>query len=587
MWMMNTMKKNEDTAPVHSNPVNKKSASLLISELLSRYKANWLLATTLGITVVMPLLLYFSRDPNASEFDYLIYYRLLFFNDFFNSLAMLAAFLAALFLGTLRRWIEQLADWVTRYPVKTSVITFIGLAISARIVYQGFPLAMDEYAPVLQARIFAQGNIALTYPVELMERMLPFGFSGMFIFSNPETGQISSAYWPGLALLMTPFAVVEMEWLLNPLLAAIGVWLIGDLAYQASQQPQARGWAMLAALACPQYTINAMSYYAMTGLLTLNLLYLWLLLRPGFRNVIAAGVVGSMALVMHHPIAHTLFALPCIIWLFCNSTRHSRIFPLGLGYLPLTLLICFGWPLLTHSMNMNYKQPAVHDSDVVMSLHTSFISKWIYIISGTFSIPSLSVLIANAYALCKVIIWSAPGLLLISLCHKKQSSIQRLLLAGFLLSFLFYLLFPSDQGHGWGYRYVHPGWGLLAVSAGIFAMSKTIAYRNFIAAAVIAGLLATPVFALQTSRTVSISRSLQTALQPDIATDGTTLVFVTINPAFYTADLVRNYPKDKGRKIMMVSYGPEQDSVLAMHLSPQATQIASSPIGSIWQLPSK
>src|SRR5690606_3105771 len=178
---------------------------------------------------------------------------------------------------------------------------------------------------------------------------------------------------------MAPFALFGGEWLLNPLLGALGLLVIGDLARQATGHEDARGWAMLAALACPQYTVNAISYYAMPGLLTLNLLYLWLLLRPGWKSAVLAGAVGSLALVMHNPAPHVLFAMPCVIWLLANRSRWTRLAPLILGYVPLTALLCFGWPLLTASMGLRPAAVAATDAE--------FLASWLGKLRGIFELP--------------------------------------------------------------------------------------------------------------------------------------------------------------------------------------------------------
>ena len=520
--------------------------------------------------------MYSGRVPGLGEFDYQIYYRLLFYNDFTNSLAMLGALLLAFALRPLHRFIERLADSITNRPITACIAAFSILAIASRVVYQGFPLAMDEYAPLLQARIFASGALAATYPPELMDRMVVPGFQGVFILVNHDTGQAASAYWPGLALLMTPFALFGGEWLLNPLMGAIGLWLIGDLAKQASGSDKAFGWAFLAALACPQYSINAMSYYAMSGLLTLNLLFLWLLLRPGWRSAMLAGLVGSVALVLHNPVPHALFAAPVFTWLLVDGERRRRLIPLAAGYLPLTLLLCLGWPLLTSAMGLRLSG--------VMATNAGFFASWLEKLQGIFFVPTLELLIVRSYAAWKALIWAAPGILILALIAKPQTAIQRLLLAGFLVTFGFYFFFPYDQGHGWGYRYVHSAWGLVPVAAGAFAARgiTTLPQRSFIATAICAGLLATPIFMYTTRETIQTS----IAQQPPSPKDGRSVVFFsTEQPALYGFDLVRNYPEDRESITRMLSAGAEADRALIEKTFPGAILLNMDARGSSWSIP--
>jgi hypothetical protein len=531
------------------------------------------LGLTVALAALSPLALWSGRVPGLGEFDYLIFYRLLFYNDVQNALAMLAALLVALAVPAFRAQVSRLAEWLTQHPVRGCTIAFVGLAAAARLVYQGFPLAMDEYAPLLQARIFAQGDIAITYPPELLDRMVVPGFQGMFILVNHETGQAASAYWPGLALLMTPFAWFGGEWLLNPLMGAVGLWLIGDLARQASGREEARGWAMLAALACPQYTVNALSFYAMPGLLTLNLLFLWLLLRSDWKSSLLAGLVGSMALVLHNPVPHTLFALPVGVWLLADKTRRRQLLPLGLGYLPLTALLLFGWPMLTDAMGL---RPIPH-----APTNTPLAQLWLQKLHQIFTLPSTGLLTVRSYALWKTLVWTAPGLLLIGCILRPQTTIQRVLLGAFVLTFAFYFFVPFDQGHGWGYRYIHSAWALVPIAAAIFATQGPLASRALVASAIAAGLLATPVFLWTTRSTIASA----IAQQPSAPRNGLSYVFIANRPGRYTIDLIRNYPSDKGRIVRMLGTDMQNDRSLMQTLAPGAALYSADVRGATWVLP--
>ncbi|MFZ5607818.1 MAG: hypothetical protein ACOY4A_11515 [Pseudomonadota bacterium] len=536
-------------------------------------QSRGLLALTVALAALAPVALWLGRLPGLGTHDYLIYYRLLFYNDVANGLAMLAALLAALLIPGLRRTATRLADALSRHPVAGSMLAFVGLALFARIVYQGFPLATDEYAPVLQARIFANGELAIRYPPALLDRIVPRSFQGWFILVNPTTGQAASAYWPGLALLMTPLALFGGEWLLNPLFGALGLWLLGDLAVQASRQPQARGWAMLAALASPQYTVNALSYYAMPGLLTLNLLFLWLVLRPSHKSAALAGAVGSLALVLHNPLPHALFALPVLLWLTWDPQRRRRLPALVLGYLPLLLVLLLGWLLATDAMGLRQAPTGAQ--------HLTLIGAWTRKLAGLFVLPTPALLTVRAYALWKTLIWTAPGLVLLACVQRPASAIERLLLAAFVLMFAFYFFIPFDQGHGWGYRYLHPAWGLIPVATAVAATRAMPGKIALPALALAAGLLATPVFLWTTRATISEA----IAMQPPVSGDAMSYVFVADRPNLYTMDLVRNYPADRGYVLRMVGTDFAADRALVRKLAPNARLLHADERGATWSAP--
>lgn len=527
-------------------------------------------ATTLLLAVAAPFALWASRAPGVAEFEYLIFYRLLFFNDVAGSVAVLGGLAAALLLRPIRSAAAVLASAATSRPAPVAGAAFLVLAACSWVVYQRFPLAMDEYAPLLQARIFAQGKLAAVYPHELLDHMVPPGFQDYFVLVNHATGQAASAYWPGMALLLTPFALAGAEWLLNPLLGAIGLLLLGDLSVRASGRPEARGWAMLAAMASPQYTVNAISFYAMAGLLTFNLLFVWLLLRPGFKGGFLAGIAGSVALAMHNPLPHALVAAPCIAWLLCSPGRRRDLPAVVLGYLPLTALLGFGWPLLTSTMGLRPQE---------LAGSAGFVASWIQKFQDVLVWPSLEMLRLRSYAAWKTLIWTAPGLLIVAFLARPRSTVLKLLLTGFLATYAFYFFVPFDQGHGWGFRYIHPAWGLVPIAAGVFASHAGAKARSFVACAIAAGLLATPVFMQQTHRTITVSID----QQPSMPSGARAIVFLAYQPQFYTGDLVRNYPADLPDRIMMLGTGSaETDARLAKAFDPSAHLLRADQRGSVW-----
>jgi len=533
-----------------------------------------LLLATLGLGLLAPLICLDGRSGSAPPEMYQIFERLFFFNDYRGALAMQLGLLLALVWAPLRDGVERLAQGIGAHPARACALAFVALAAGARFVYFAHPYSMDEYAPVLQAHAFAHGDLAAHYPPTLLDRIVVPFFQGWFVLVNHATGDAASAYWPGLALLLAPFARLHLEWMLNPALSALALWLIGDLAARAGGDPRCRGWAMLAALASPAFTVNAMSFYAMPGLLALNLLFLWLLLRPGGRAAFAAGLVGSLALVLHNPVPHALMAVTCGVWLLAGRERRLRLVPLVAGYLPLTLLLAIGWPMLTGSLGLARL--------AVVGFHGSgFVAEWTARLSQIFTLPTPDVILHRWFAAWKVWIWAAPGMLLLPFALRRRDTTVKLLIAAFVLTFAFYFLVRFDQGHGWAYRYVHPMWAVLPVCAGIWIALADAGGRAFGAAMVAAGLLATPMFLWDTHAT--IAHSLDQRLDPP-ADEHQYVVFITLESHMYTADLVQNLPGET-RVLRLASKGDDLDRRLILAMSPRAVEIAHDPRGSLWRLP--
>lgn len=416
------------------------------------------------------------------------------YDDRLHSLAMLAALLIAMLLVTnqaVASSVGRLADAVGAFPVRTCAMMLVVLAIGAMWVYQGFPYSMDEYAPLLQARAFAEGNVAVQYPAALLDLIVYPAYQGHFILVNNDTGHAMSAYWPGLAILMAPFAFLQLDSVLNPALSALALWLIGDLAARLGGDNRYRGWAMLAAIASPQFTMNAVSFYAMPGLLALNLLYFWLLLRPGRRPALLAGLTGGLALVMINPVPHALFALPCLLWMLLDTGRRRQLLWVGLGYLPIAMVIGLGWPWLTSELGMVRTSGA--SPELVAS--AGFFQEWLVRLQGIFTLPTEDIMRARWYASWKAWIWMAPGLAVLPWMGRWRGQAFWVMASALGLSYVFYFFVPYDQGYGWGYRYIHPAWGFFPVFGAIAIAHPVSGLRRLGTVLVLAGVIATPVFA--------------------------------------------------------------------------------------------
>src|SRR5882672_10957874 len=165
------------------------------------------------------------------------------------------------------------------------------LAAAALLVYRAHPLSMDEYAPLFQARVFARGRLAGQVPPDLVPRLIP-PFTRWFIEAAPS-GAMLSAYWPGFALLLTPFVWIGCPWLLNPLLGGATLLLAWRLAGRLWPGTSAAGWAALFTAASPAFSVNAISFYSMAAHLAASLCFAALVIE---ERLFLAGVVGSLAI---------------------------------------------------------------------------------------------------------------------------------------------------------------------------------------------------------------------------------------------------------------------------------------------------
>ncbi|QJW85635.1 hypothetical protein HK414_27500 [Ramlibacter terrae] len=338
---------------------------------------------------------------------------------------------------------------------------------------------------------------------------------------------------------------------------------------------------MLAALASPQFTVNAISFYAMPGELALNLLFLWLLLKPNLKHAFAAGLVGGLALAMHNPLPHALMAAPCLAWLARDRQRWPRLAAVFAGYLPGLLLFGGGWMKLMEALEsarpvQPHRRPRPSWKPLA---HRNFLYLFTFL-SSVVTIPTEDMLRARWFATRKTWIWACPGLLLILFVPRVRSVGERLLVAAFATTFVFFLFVRPDQGHGWGYRYIHTARGVLPVVFGAWLVAASESARKWGAAMVAAGLLATPVFMWQTHATVAEVVSWRLAPPGP----GQWVVFVAQDTGRYRGDLVQNVPGETDL-LRLVSRGAARDQdLMALHF-PGAKKVEEDRRGSVWSVP--
>ena len=499
-----------------------------------------------------------------------------------------AAALAVALLRPVQRAGLALADACGRHPYAAAGLTAAALAIGTHLLYHAHPLSMDEYAPYFQSTIFAAGEMHGRLPAPLLDWLVPKGFQRMFFTVDRATGAIVSIYYPGMALLLTPFTALGVPWLLNPLLGGATVLVMHRLGRTLLGSERAAGLAALFTIASPAVTLNAVSFYSMPAHLLANALFALLLLRPTPRRAFAAGVTGSIALVLSNPVPHLFFALPWIAWLAADRARRRLLVPLIAGYVPLCGIIGLGWTYYLRGFTTSLAQGAAEPLSLAARMF-----------SGVLQVPTKVVLEARAVALAKLWLWAAPALLVLAglgAWRLRNDSGPWLALAGSaLLTFLGYLFVPYDQGHGWGYRYFHSAWSvlpLLAVAALLPAggvrpdgvpgdpSSTGPSAAGYAAACALAGLLSVTVL-LAVQQEHFIRRHLQQVPQPQPGGQARVLIIDASRP-FYRIDLVQNDPFLRNPVLILVSHGRAADEAMMRERFPELSLLSSSERGTVW-----
>jgi hypothetical protein len=510
--------------------------------------------------------------------------------DLTGGMLGLALVLAACF-GPLQAPALRLVDALGTHPWRSAALTFVVLCLGALFIEHAHPLAQDEYAALFQSKVFAAGRLTGEFPPQILGRLIPSFYINQFLFASFDTGQVASAYWPGFALLLAPFSALGAPWACNPLLASLALVLVGRLAERLTGEPRSRGWAMLLAVASPQFTAMALTYFSMTAHLLFNLLFVSLVIERSAAKLWLAGVVGSFALVLHNPVPHMLFAAPWIVWLLVQPQRYRNLLLLAAGYAPVALSVGFGWALLLGQIQGNSLIGLFPVDGNPLHRMSNFFWGWYIKMRTVLPRPEDRVVATRMAELARLWTWSVPGLPLLAIAGwwlARRDTRAALLGASFLCTELGYFLVGFTQGHGWGARYLHPAWGALPVLAAVFLARIPLTAeqventRRYVASlAALSLVLATALRATQ----IHVDLADHLAKLPPVLPDKRQIVFIAMERHSYARDLVQNDPFLRDPVWYMASRGPQLDQELMGSHFPGARLVTIGPLGSVWLRP--
>ena len=469
--------------------------------------------------------------------------------------------------------ILRLVDCCGEYPYSLAMVCVAMMALGALVVYHDYPFSMDEYAAVFQSKIFADGHLFAQLPRNLIDWLVVRGFNGSFLVASQETGRAIEHYWPGFALLLAPFEFFKVPWLCNASLSGLALVLIHRITKEITGDRRAAGWALLFTVASGTFAADAISYYSMQAHLTANLLFVALLLTPTRYRALGAGLVGSLAMILHNPVPHALFAVPWIVAMAMERGQRRYLLPLMAGYLP-GVAVGLGWLMFRADIGAGpHGLSAVHG-----------------VADGVFAWPDATLLNMRAAAVVKMCIWAPPCLFVFALLGRlrfRDSTHVRLLMQSAFLTFIGYLFVRFDQGHGWGYRYFHSAWGAVPILAGCAMTGRSDARQRLISFAGAAAILNLAVVLPFQMFQISDVISQHLAQLPAPKRPGNNVYFIHPRGGFYVVDMVQIDPLLRDRDLLLVSHGAELDAQLIRQNWPSAVKIAGERAADQWYLGSQ
>jgi hypothetical protein len=456
--------------------------------------------------------------------------------------------LAALLLAADLSRSRTSAVWLPNV-VLTRRTVVVGAALAALILWAGtyllfdnYPLTRDEQMAVFDMEVFRHGWLAAPLAPEwrrYAEALIP-----AFVLPLPGNAAWVSAYMPGNAMLRTLFSFVADPALMNPVLAAAGAVATFDCARRLfPDNPSARAVAVLMYASSAQVLVTAMTPYAMTAHLALNMIWLAFYLRGTRMGHAAAIAIGFLAIGLHQVIFHPLFALPFIDHLRRRGEwRTSVVYALSYAVFG---LFWMSYPhLIVASAGLSGASGAAAGS-------RGYISERVLSLLLDRDPNTLPLTAVN---LVRFVSWQNLGLVpLMALgfgAVRRNEAIARPLAYGILLTIVAMTILLPYQGHGWGYRYLHGLIGNCALLAayGWRDFSGRQEVRAFVRNATVATVLGSLPFLVWQAQTFVKPYARINRMIDGIHAD--MVVIETQGPAF-TVDEVRNRPDLGNRPIRL------------------------------------
>lgn len=196
-------------------------------------------------------------------------------------------------------------------------------------VFEAIPHLEDEFALLWQAEVMADGELYLSSPPEPGSFIVPFVVD--------HQGRRFGKYPPGWPAALALGALAGAHWLVNPILAGIGVWLIYRLAGRLLPPPLALLAAALAALSPWLLMLSgSLMSHSLSLVLAASFALSWfdLFVDPDDRMAavpprllvaLAAGCAGLLLLT--RPLTGVGALLPFAVhglWMFVHRPKRRR-----------------------------------------------------------------------------------------------------------------------------------------------------------------------------------------------------------------------------------------------------------------------
>lgn len=337
-----------------------------------------------------------------------------------------------------------------------AAITTGAVYAGAYLVYRHYALSLDEFMAEFDARIFAGGH--LLAPVAAEWRDYVPALQPIFRLEVPENAYWISSYLPVNAAFRAVFVLLGDPAFEGAVLAGIALLALYGVARRIWPERPDAAIVGTVLLACSsQFLITAMTPYAMTAHLALNLVWLWLFLRDTRWSHGLAAAIGFAACGLHQVVFHPLFVAP-----FLLSVLRARRWKLAAFYAVAYAAIGLFWILYWKFLLQGTGAAAAQTADFGIA----YLFRRIVDMTQLNILTSIPLMGLNLF---RFVAWQSPLTIPLALTAfivlRRQNETVRDLGWGIFLTLAVVLILMPYQGHGWGYRYLHGLLGSLCLLA--------------------------------------------------------------------------------------------------------------------------
>jgi hypothetical protein len=317
------------------------------------------------------------------------------------------------------------------------------------------PLSRDEHMVVFDMTVFNSGHLAM--PLAPEWRPYALALVPEFLLNTNHPVGLVSGYLPVNAMLRLAFSKIADPAWYNPLLVLLGGAALLDIAKRTFGRDDRACLAVLLVYALSaQVIVTAMTRYAMTGHLALNLIWLAAFLRGGkFWNSVAIAT-GFLATGLHEFAFHPFFVAPFLLWKLREG--HWKVVTLYAASYGAIVLWWIAYPAMVSPLVAASIMHASKGNFIADQLIPNLLRRD----PRTVPLMILNVLRFVAWqnlALLPLLIAAIPVAL-------RDRGLARALVVGIVLWLIFVAFILPSQGRGWGYRYLSGYIGSFALLAG-------------------------------------------------------------------------------------------------------------------------